>query len=233
MDSSIKPFPGNGNGTPGYAASNGAPLHFHPALRFGARVLSYIFHPLFLPVYILAFLIYGHSLFPGFESRDKALLLVRFFIMYSLFPLVTVLLTKAVGFIDSVFLRTQRDRIIPYVACGVYYFWMWYVLKNQPELPRQLVLLALGIFLASSAGLILNAFLKISMHALSLGVMVAFILILAFRTDASFGAYISVALLIAGLVSTARLISGDHTTGEVYLGLLVGAACQGIAAFFF
>jgi hypothetical protein len=205
---------------------------FHPAIRWAARVLSVIFHPLFIPVYIAFFLIYSSPVFPAFKASEKSMLLIRFAVLYTVFPLVTVLLSRALGFVESIYLRTQKDRIIPYVACGVYYFWMWYVLRNQQQVPRLLVMLALAVFLASSLGLILNSFIKISMHAMALGVMVAFLLVLAFRTDINFGFYIALALLITGLVSTARLINSDHHPAEVYLGLFVGVLAELIAAYF-
>ena len=160
------------------------------------------------------------------------LLLIRFFVMYTVFPLVTVLLAKGLGFISSIYLRTQKDRIIPYIGCGLYYFWMWYVLRNQPEFPKELVMLSLAIFLASSIGLIFNSFIKISMHALSAGVMVTFILLLAFHSSASFGPYISAALFFTGLICTARLVNSDHHPSEVYLGLLGGVIAQLVASLF-
>src|SRR5438270_9747999 len=101
---------------------NSGSLSFHPVLRVTAKVISIIFHPLFIPVYISWFLIYNNPLFSAFNDRDKVLLLVRFGVMYAFFPLVTVLLAKGLGFIQSIQLRSQRDRIIPYVACGIYYF---------------------------------------------------------------------------------------------------------------
>jgi hypothetical protein len=206
-------------------------LSFPPALQVAARVISYIFHPLFIPVYISWFLIYQNPVFPAFSSSDKAVLLLRFVVMYTVFPLVTVLLAKALGFVDSIYLKTRKDRIIPYVGCGLYYFWMWYVLRNQPEFPEEFVMLSLAIFLSASAGLVLNSFIKVSMHALSMGVMVVFILLMAFRTTASYGPFISIALLIAGLVCTARFIHSDHTQEEVYFGLGIGALSQIIAYF--
>ena len=130
------------------------------------------------------------------------------------------------------FLKTQKDRIIPYVVCGIYYFWMWYVLKNQPEFPRYFVMLSLAIFLASSLGLIVNSFLKVSMHSISIGVMLTFILLLAFLTDVNYGFYIAIAFLIGGLVCTARLVNSDHNPAEVYIGLLLGIVAQVIAYFF-
>ena len=47
------------------------------------------------------------------------------------FPLISVLLLRAVGFIDSLFLRTQKDRIIPYIASGIFFFWAYTVFKQQ------------------------------------------------------------------------------------------------------
>jgi len=201
---------------------------YHPALRFAAAFISYVFHPLFIPVYISWFLIYHNSFFPAFTGSDKLIMLLRFLVMYSIFPLVTVLLAKALGFIDTVFLKTSKDRIIPYVACGIYYFWMWYVLRNQ-DMPDEVVMLSLAIFLASSIGLIANSFYKISMHAISVGVMATFVLLLGFSTYMNFGPYISIALFIAGLVCTARLIHSDHSTKEIYMGLAVGAFSQLVA----
>jgi len=210
----------NGTGHQSGVADN----TFHPALQFIARLVSTLFHPLFLPVYVSWFLMYTTPLFTGLDARDKLFLLIRFFVMYTVFPLVTVLLAKGLGFVESIYLRTQRDRIIPYVACGVYYFWMWYVLRNQPQFPKELVMLSLAIFIASSIGLILNSYLKISMHGISLGVMIAFICIVGLLSDINFGPYISIALVVVGMVSTARLINSDHHPVEVYLGLAAGIA---------
>jgi hypothetical protein len=205
-------------------SSNRENLSFHhPLLRMGAKVFSVIFHPLFIPVYISWFLLYYTPLFPQFTDEDKTLLLLRFLIMYSVFPLVTILLAKGLGFIQSIYLRTQKDRIIPYVACGIYYFWMWYVLKNQLEFPRQLVMLSMAIFIAASLGLIFNSYLKISMHSIAVGVMAAFIYCIALLSNANLGIYISLSFFIAGAVGTARLVNADHYPAEVYGGFFIGA----------
>lgn len=206
-------------------------LQFHPVVRFMARLISVLFHPLFIPVYISWFLIYQNPFFPGIDNAEKGLLLLRFFIMYTMFPLVTILLAKGLGFVQSIYLKNQKDRIIPYVACGVYYFWMWYVLRNQPQLPPQMTMLALAIFLASSGGLIANSYFKVSMHAIATGVLVAFISIFALNTNASSGIYISIAYLIAGVVGTSRLVNSDHHPFEVYAGLAIGIAAQILASY--
>lgn len=204
-------------------------LTFHPALRAGARLVSLVFHPLFVPVYIAWFLIDVYRLFPAARPFDQTLLLLRFVVMYALFPLVTILLLRGLGFAQSIYLRTQKERIIPYVACGLYYFWMWYVLRNQPHMPKQLELFALAIFIAGSIGLMANNYFKISMHALSAGVAVAFMILMGLTSDTEFGVYISLTVLTAGLICTSRLINSDHRPFDVYAGLFAGALSQIIA----
>jgi hypothetical protein len=207
-------------------------MTFHPVIRFFARVVSVIFHPLFIPVYVSWFLIYIYQIFPAFTGWDKNLLLIRFLVMYSLFPVATILLAKALGFVQTILLKNQKDRIIPYIACGLYYFWMWYVLKNQPQIPVELVMFSLAIFLASSLGLILNIYMKVSMHALAVGVAVSFMLLLGFRSNLNIGPYISITFLVGGLVCTSRLINADHHPREVYFGLAAGVLSQFVACIF-
>lgn len=199
-------------------------------IQFIAKLISYVFHPLFIPVYIAWFLISVQPyLFASFTPAQKLLTIIRFVIMYSFFPLVTVLLAKALGFLDSIFLKTQKERVIPYIACGVYYFWMCYVLRNQPEFSKEVIQLSMAVFIASSIGLLVNIYMKVSMHAISMGIMLMFMTILAFTQHGNYTIYMSVAILITGLVCTARFIVSDHTPGEIYTGLLVGIVSQIIA----
>jgi hypothetical protein len=200
------------------------------SIRLLAKIISYVFHPLFVPVYIILFLIsIQPHLFAAFTPMQKSITIIRFVVFYTFFPLVTVLLAKGLGFVDSIFLKIQRDRIIPYIACGVYYFFMWYVLRNQPEFSREVVILTMAIWIASSLGLIGNIYMKVSLHAMSVGVMVTFMMLLALSQGYGFGIYISIALLITGLVCTARFIASDHTQKEVYTGLAIGILSQLIA----
>ncbi len=192
-------------------------------LRAAARLVSYVFHPLFVPVYIaLLLLIIQPVLFSSFTAGEKLRTIIRFFLLYSFFPLVTVLLAKALGFVQSVYLKTQKERIIPYIACGIYYFWMAYVMRHQAEFAREIVQLSLAIFISSSLGLLANIYMKISMHAISMGILVAFICLLALTQATSYTIYIAGAILLTGLVCTARLIVSDHTQREIYAGLLLG-----------
>jgi hypothetical protein len=192
-------------------------------LRVVAIVLSYIFHPLFIPVYIIWLLLNTQAyMFAQFSPAEKAIALVRFFIIYSFFPLVTVLLAKGLGFLKSVYLKTQKERIIPYIASNLYYFWMCYVLRHQPDFPKEAVYLSMAIFIASCAGLMANIYMKVSMHTMGMGILLGFTGMMAMGEANNYTIYFSISLLIAGMVSTARMIASDHTPKEIYTGLVIG-----------
>lgn len=209
------------------------------AIRFFAAVVSYIFHPVFVPVYLVLFMVYLHPwLFAGVDPFNKARVVLMSVVMFTLFPLVTVSLLKGLKFIQSIRLHTQKDRVIPLIACGIWYFWITYVWWNSSKandglfIPKIAVALALATFLASWLGLMANIIMKVSLHAISMGVMLAFIFLLAFSDPLNYGPYISIALLIAGLVCTSRFIVSDHSPKEVYTGLAVGVGAMLVANLF-
>lgn len=206
---------------------------FHPALKGIATILSYLFHPVFVPVYVMAFLLFIQPfLFTGFSQRQKLLVLVQSVLMYTFFPLVSVGLLRALKFITSIKLKERKDRIIPFIICNIWYFWIWYVWRNLPEMPRDVVVFAMSVFLASSIGMLFNIYIKISMHAIALGTAIAFLCSLSFGYSISFGLYLSIAMLIAGAVSTARLILNDHEPAEIYWGIATGALAVILANIF-
>lgn len=212
----------------------GPPKERYPLIvRVLAKIISYIFHPVFIPVYLSWFIVETQSyLFASFDRFEKTIFIARFAAIYVMFPLISVLLMKGLGFISSIYLRTQRDRIIPYVVCMIYYWWMWYVLHNQPQYSNEFVILSLAIFLASIGGLMANISMKISMHAIAAGIMVAFVMMVGFSQDINFGGYIAISILLTGAICTARLISGDHTIKEIYWGLFIGILSLLVAIYF-
>lgn len=198
---------------------------------FFAHFFSYVFHPLFIPFYVSWFIEFMHpSYFSGFSDAGKKRVLVMVTINAIAFPFITVVLLKALGFIDSFFLRTQRDRIIPYIASMTFFFWAQYALREQPEIPRILVAFMFGVFISSAAALIANIYFKVSMHAIGMGGLTGIFFIIMQQNTMLMTWPLSAALLIAGLVCTSRLIVSDHTPKDIYSGLLIGFICQLIGA---
>jgi hypothetical protein len=208
-----------------------APLHFSWVLRFFAYFFSVIFHPLFIPVigaWFLAFVQPGY--FTGISPHEKIMTVIRVGYNTIFYPALVVVLIKALGFSKSILLKTQRERIVPYIATNIFYFWIFLVFRNQPEVPSILTSYIFGIFLASSAGLIANIYFKISMHALGVGSLCGLILIIIF-SGFTFSIFLTTMLvfIITGIVCTSRLMVSDHKPLDIYSGIFISILCQLIA----
>jgi hypothetical protein len=209
----------------------GIQLHFPWILRFWAQFFSVIFHPLFIPVmaaWFLAFVQPGY--FTGIPPHEKTMIVIRVGYNTIFYPALTVVLLKALGFSKSILLKTQRERIVPYIATNIFYFWVFLVFKNQPEVPVILTGYIFGAFLASSAALIANIYFKISMHALGVGSLCGLVLIIIFL-GFTYSVFLTTMLvfLITGIVCTSRLIVSDHRPFDIYAGIVVAILCQLIA----
>ncbi len=202
------------------------------ALRIAANIVSYIFHPIFIPLYCVWFIAYVHpNYFSGFSDNERLKTILITLQNAVFYPLFTVLLLKGVGFIDSIYLKTKKDRIIPYIACGIFFFWTFTVFKEQQLFPRILPSFFLGVFLASSAALIANIYFKISMHAIGVGGMLGLFLVILNSNTMLLTWPLAAAILIAGAVCTARFIVSDHTPKDIYAGIAIGILMQIVAAF--
>ncbi len=197
-----------------------------------AQFFSVVFHPLFIPFYVIGFLINYHpSYFSGFSFYSKFEIMRSVFVNTIIFPAFALLVMKGLGFVKSILLHTQQDRIGPYLANMIFYFWMARVFFNfKPDLTPVLAVFMTGVFLTTALALIANIFSKISMHAIGCGGMLGIFIIIMNSNSMLMTWPLSIALLITGLVCTSRLIVSNHTPKEIYLGLFVGLVCQFAAA---
>lgn len=200
-------------------------------IKFIAHLFSYVFHPLFIPVYVTWFIAFVHpAYFSGFNPQQKTWIIIRVAYLMVFFPFITVLISKGLGFSKSIFLKTQRERIIPYILTQIFFFWAYLVFRNQPEIPKILTAFTFGVFLSSSAALLANIRMKISMHAIGMGGLLGIFLVIMFQNTMLMTWPIALVLLITGLVCTSRMIVSDHTSKEIYAGLFLGLACQFVAS---
>ena len=202
------------------------------ALRIPAMVLSYVFHPVFMPLmmtFVLYMLVPAH--FAGIPPTKMGLLYIQVALHSAFFPLLTVLLLKGLGLIESIHMRNQKDRIIPLIASMTFYFWGYWVFKNNNE-PELIRVLFLGGFGGVIAVFMISIFFKISMHTASAGSIVGIIVVVMFLSPVNMVLPLFIALLVAGIIGTARLILSAHTSGEIWLGYIVGFLVQ-VAAYWY
>jgi hypothetical protein len=209
-------------------AEPAAPV-FHPVLKALGVFFSYLFHPLLVIVWVSLYLLYLNDfVFLGADSFDRFKLFLRIISTSVLLPMITVLLLKGLGFINSIQLHTQKERIIPYVACITFFFWSYYVARQLQD-PAPLRAFLLCLFISASAALIFNNYFKVSMHAMGAGSLLAFFSLLLFYGKMESGLPITLAVFTAGIICTSRFIAGRHHPFDIGFGFVAGVVLQLIA----
>jgi hypothetical protein len=199
-------------------------------LHFIAKLVSYILHPIFIPTYFFIYLMWQFPYaFAGITEWQLKMRLFGVFWLTAFFPSFAVFLLWRLKFSESIFLRTQKERIVPYIITMFFYWWMYYLSRNFTDQPEVLKFFFMGIFIATVFGLILNNYFKISMHAMGVGGAAAAIILTSFFYETANGIPISITLVLTAIVCTARMMVSDHSTKEIYIGLLVGILCQILA----
>ncbi len=202
-------------------------------VKWLASAISYIFHPLFIPTYVFLFLLKAFPYeFADITDWQLQMKLFGVFWLTAFFPAFAVFLLWRLKFSDSIFLRTQKERIVPYVITMFFYWWMYYLSRNFQDQPIVLRFFFMGIFIATVFGLILNNYFKISLHAMGIGGATTAIILFSIYYHLNFGAVISISILLCGIVCTSRFLVSDHTNKEIYTGLAVGIGCQLLAYWF-
>lgn len=202
-------------------------------LTFPAKIISYVFHPLFIPTYVFIFLIYQVPYeFAGITVWQLKMRLFGLFWITAFFPAFAVFLLWRLKFSESIFLRTQKERIAPYIITMFFYWWMYYLSRNFTDQPEVLKFFYMGIFIATVGGLLLNSYFKISLHAMGVGGALAAIILFAMYYRMPLGVSMSITALLTGMVCTSRFLVSDHTSKEIYTGLFVGIGCQ-LGAYWF
>ncbi len=208
----------------------------HPAdpqpavLTFSAKALSYIFHPLFIPTYFYLWTLGRFGVeFSGAAPGDLKLRAIGVFITTAFFPALTVLLLWKLKFISNIYLRSNKERIVPYVAAMIFYWWMWFLSKGFQDQALSLKFFYFGIFIATIPALILNSFCKVSMHAMGMAGLATAMFISCIMYHTYYGVDLIIAVLMCGMVCSSRLLLKEHTQGEIYLGALIGILAQLVA----
>jgi hypothetical protein len=210
-------------------SSNGIPQntkHSSAILHAAGSFFSWLFHPLLLIMWVTGYLVYVNDLiFLGMDSFERMKVFLRIISTSVVLPLITVLLLKGLGFIQSIQLRTQKERIIPYVACITFFFWSYYVSKKLED-PVELRAFLLTLFISASAALVMNSYFKVSMHAMGAGSLFLFFVLLLFNGRIEESIPLIAAVFVSGIICTSRFLVSDHHPFEIAFGFVSGLLIQ-------
>ncbi|MFN3874730.1 MAG: hypothetical protein ACK4L7_02315 [Flavobacteriales bacterium] len=186
------------------------------------RLLSILLHPLIMPALTLwaALRIDPHLAYfiaPG--DRWKVLAMVG--LMTIGFPLASALLLMRAGLLSSLEMPRRHERIAPYAMTLMYYGMTAYLLARTPLHPMVQALFV-GAALALLATTLITLRWKISAHMVGIGGLLG--ALVALNAAHGLGAFMAIcaAIIAAGALGTARLLSSDHTPAQVHAGAALG-----------
>lgn len=189
-----------------------------------ARIVSAVFTPFSIP--FVAFLIL--FLFSYLNIMPLAYKLIVLGVVYCftiLMPTLTIFLFRKINGFEAKDLTDRKKRYIPYLLTIISYVFCMLMMRklNIPWYMSGIILTALLMMLIS---IILNLKWKLSEHMLGMGGIVGGVV----SFSALFGYnpvwWLSLFILIAGVLGTARIILQHHTLSEVLTGFVVGFICS-------
>lgn len=197
-------------------------------MNSAARILSVIFHPIFMPLFGIILVVNYDPLIRAFLPGNLQLyLFLAIGFLTVLAPGLSILFMKRNGMLSSLKMEDRKERTGPFILM-LFYFLLAYYLMRKINLPTQLYSLFFGAMIVNAIVLISNFKFKISIHsAATWGIVGAFLAL--FQVHYFLNIYLLTTLiLLAGLISAARIQLEDHTLHEVAAGGFLG----GIVVYF-
>ena len=197
-----------------------------------AKIVSVIFHPLFMPVFGVVIIFSSPTLFGYLPFTVKKLLFFIIIINNVLLPLSLLPFFKYRNIISSWSVEKRRERVIPLLLTTLLYAATSYIVFRFP-IPVFLKSFIFATFFLSLIVTIINLWWKISLHSVGVGALTALVLILSLKMYSPLLWYLISIIITGGLVLSSRLKLNFHNPQQVWIGFLTGNICLGLFLWFF
>lgn len=210
-----------------------------------AKMVSWLFLPLFTPIYALLLVFYIPSQPNTFHLFDslyhypeplKILILLLFVVFIVLAPGLSLLVLKWNGTISSLELDIKEERNTP-ISIMVFYSLVLYLFLVVQDVdnyvPYTLKGMVLGGVVASAAAYLFNKIDKLSLHGIGVGSLFGFIYSYYLNAEIFPVWVIVVVILVGSITVMARLFLQKHTLNQLFHGYLVGFLAQFLCIYFY
>jgi len=187
-----------------------------------ARIFSWLFHPIFLPIVFSLLILNGDFYMNRMLNPEAFRIILIVMILFTLcIPLLIFVAAKYMGIIESVEMSSKQERIFAITVLGISSWFSWKILVGF-ELPVYYTDFMLIEIAASMLGLIMAFIKRFSLHMYGWSVFIFTSLWYIYAYNTFSMLWISLFLIIAGIVAWARLEEEKHTPAEIYLGFALG-----------
>lgn len=202
------------------------------AETIGAKIISWLFHPLLMPTYSVLFYYFSFTHIRMTVQIGRVGFICGMILMLTfLTPGVSTFFLVRRGSLGKMELPERQERLFPIVYTTIIYFVALMVIRGK-GLPVFIEVFLLGSVVALLFAALMNFITKISLHGLGIGGLAGGMLA-AFLFIPNGNLWLVIAVfLLCGIVGTARLILQAHRPAEIYTGLVSGFCIEFAAIFF-
>lgn len=193
-------------------------------MKLIANILSFLFHPVFMPVIGLLILFNSGIYLSELTRQYQNMILMITALCTILLPLSMIPALIYLRHVQNFSLDERRERLIPLFFTTVCFYVAHHLLQKFLN-----GVSIFSVFLLASSFvvlilLIVSLYWKISIHSAGIGGILALIAVLSmgFSIDMTF--FLGSAVLVAGLLFSARLALESHTVIQLTTGFLSGFA---------
>lgn len=183
--------------------------------------LSYIFHPVFMPIIGIYLILYSGtylSILPA-ESKRAILLMTAMFTV--LLPLSVLPFLRYYKLISKYTIPERRERLIP-LFLSIIFYGIGFTLFRKYGIPMYIQQFLLVSIICLIIAVIVHLWWKISTHMIGIGGIIGLISSFNYLFNIDISYVLILTIIVAGIIGTARLYLKSHNQAQVYGGFMVG-----------
>jgi uncharacterized membrane protein len=186
-----------------------------------ANILSYLAHPLLIPMLGLLVISNSGTYAADLDQRFTQFIYLSVFILTLMVPAGLIPLFIYSGLTKNIHFSEKRERLIPLYITFIFYLAAYLLIKKLPisqVYQKFLFAACLSILLV----LMISYFWRISLHLVGWGGLIGLVFSLSILFDKDLMLFLILSILLTGSIGFARLRLDAHTPLQIYSGFLVG-----------
>lgn len=185
---------------------------------------SYVFHPIFIPVYAALFYFFWNDSY--FTNPEKYFAIFQIVIITLLLPILFFFLLRTAGQVDSIMISKISQRKIPLVIQSFLTILLVRKSITLDHYPEFHFFFLGGLLSTVLALALLFLSTKASLHAIAISAFTVFVIGLSIHSQTRNINLIAFLVLMNGFVASSRLEMKAHTPKELVIGFLLGIIPQ-------
>ncbi len=191
--------------------------------------ISVLMHPLLMPTLLFALLFYYAPVITHpINLKTANYLLLAVFITTFLLPMISITALRFSDFmtkdkLTALSIPHRQDRILPFFFTSLFYIITTFMFFTKFRVNQVMVIVLAAATLIIILVSAITFFIKVSAHSASVGALIGFLLGLGFKYPHERMVWpLLLALLLGGMVMSARLYLDTHRPIDILIGSLLG-----------